>query len=532
MLGEDSRYELIVIGGGINGAAIAREAQLSGVKVLLLERDDFCSGTSAASTRLIHGGLRYLEHAEFSLVYESLSAREQLLKSAPHLVQPLQIFLPLTHDSRRGPLMIRLGMLLYDLLSTGKSLSSHRILSRESLLEALPGLDGGELVAGAAYYDAQVRFPERLVLENALDAQASGATLAPHTAVHELLVEDGRIVGVVWEADGRRGTAWAPVVVNAAGPWVDSVLGPLQETALIGGTKGSHLITEPFAGAPAHAVYAEASSDGRPFFVIPWNGLYLIGTTDERYDGNPSEASISHAEYDYLITETQHLFPGASDLNRRVCYTCSGIRPLPPTEGVSEGAITRRHLIKHHRDVDGLFSVIGGKLTTHRSLAVDCMKRLRRRLKTSGRSPTVDRLLPGALAKNDRYVLLEDLSQSFGSETAIRLWQVYGAASQELADSVREDAELGQKLGPQCDLLVGELVRALEKEHARTLIDVLQRRTMAGLQSDFGQQSAPLAADWLVRLGIWDRTRAAEEVEAYRYFARRHAVPSSRGRPN
>ncbi len=526
MLASDSRFDLIVIGGGINGAAIAREAQLSGVNVLLIEREDLCSGTSAASTRLIHGGLRYLEHAEFSLVYESLSERERLLKTAPHLVEPLEIFLPLTHASRRGPLMIRMGMWLYDLLSWRKALPAHRMLSREGMLEALPGLDGSELVGGAAYFDAQVRYPERLVLENALDAEANGATIALNTVVKQLLIERGRISGVAWESDGSLGTARAPVVVNAAGPWVDSVLGSVEKNQQIGGTKGSHLIAEPFAGAPAHAVYAEAVSDGRPFFVIPWNGLYLIGTTDVRYEGDPSHASMSGDEFRYLVAETRQLFAGASDLEHRVCYTCSGIRPLPPSKSEKEGAITRRHLIKRHRAVDGLYSVIGGKLTTHRALAVDCMKRLRRRLGVSLRSPTTNRALPGALDGDERDLLLEDLGRAYGSATATRLWQTYGGMSRSLHDQIAEDSELKSRLSLDSDLIVGELVYAIENEHARSLVDLLQRRTMAGLQPDFGKRSAPLAADWLVRLGVWDKARAEEEVTAYRRFARQYAVPS------
>lgn len=526
MLDSESRFDLIVIGGGINGAAIAREAQLSGVNVLLLEREDFCSGTSATSTRLIHGGLRYLEHAEFSLVYESLSERERLLQTAPHLVEPIEIFLPLTHESRRGPLMIRLGMWLYDILSMGKSLPPHRMLNREQVLEALPGLDGDDLIAGAAYFDAQVRYPERLVLENVLDAEASGATLSPHTRAKDLLVDKECVEGVVWESNGTTGRALAPVVINAAGPWVDSMLGDIESKPLIGGTKGSHLVVEPFSGAPAHAVYAEASSDGRPIFVIPWNGLYLIGTTDERYEGDPSNASISVDEFGYLIAETKRLFPGATDLEERLCYTCSGIRPLPPTEGVSEGAITRRHLIKRHRKVSGLYSVIGGKLTTHRALAADCLKRLRRHLPVSGRSPSADRALPGALGKKDRHALLIELNQSVGPVTATRLWQTYGGLSRQLVGNWRQDAELGQRVGQASDLMVGELIHAIEKEHALSLVDILQRRTMVGLQADFGRRSAPLAADWLVRLGLWDQQRAEQELMGYRRYVLRHSAPS------
>jgi len=525
MLADGSRFDLIVIGGGINGAAIAREAQLAGAEVLLLESDDFCSGTSAASTRLIHGGLRYLEHAEISLVYESLSERERLLRLAPHLVAPLEIYLPIARGSRRGRLTIRAGMWLYDLLSVRKSLPWHRFLSAHEMGEELPGLKPDGLVGGAAYFDAQVEFPERLVLENLLDAEQAGATLASHTRVSGLIVESGRIAGVEWEADGASGRALAPVVVNAAGPWVDAVLGPFGGRPLIGGTRGSHLIAEAFAGAPAHAVYAEAESDGRPFFVIPWNGLYLIGTTDVRFSGDPGEAAIDADEYRYLIAETRKLFPEATDLVERVCYCCSGIRPLPATEGVREGAITRRHQIRAHTDIDGLFSVIGGKLTTHRSLAVDCLRKLASRLSLPRSSPTVERPLPGTLPDDDRDALLTELESTVGQATAARLWRTYGGFSESVLRRVEGDGELGRRVGPASDLLVAELVHAIENEHARTLVDLLQRRTMVGLGADFGSDSAAPAADWLVRLGLWDTVRAARELEAYGRFARHHAVP-------
>jgi glycerol-3-phosphate dehydrogenase len=526
MLAADSRFDLIVIGGGINGAAIAREAALSGCSVLLLERDDFCAGTSAASTRLIHGGLRYLEHAELALVRESLRERERLLAAAPHLVEPLEIYLPLTRDSRRGKLTIRLGMALYDLLSLGKSLPRHRMLGPERLREALPGLAAAGLVGGAAYFDAQVRYPERLVLELALDAAAAGATLATRTAARELVVEAGRIVGVAWQTADRRGIARAPVVVNAAGPWVDAVLGPLGERRLIGGTRGSHLVAQAFRGAPAHAVYAEAVSDGRPFFVIPWNGLWLIGTTDERYDGDPGAAVTSRDEYAYLLAETLQLFPAATDLPQRVRYCYAGIRPLPASGTASTGAITRRHLITAHPAVAGLFSIVGGKLTTHRSLAADCLRRLRRWLPTRGPSPTAGRPLPGALEAPARAELIAELTARFGSRTATRLWQTYGGRSALVTRSGGTRSELTQRIGPDSELIVGELVNALEQEFAATLGDLLLRRTMAGLGADLGLPQAPLAADWLVRLGIWDKARAASELAAYHASLQRYAVPA------
>jgi glycerol-3-phosphate dehydrogenase len=522
---EDSRFDLIVIGGGINGAAIAREAAVAGNAVLVLEREDFGSGTSAASTRLIHGGLRYLEHAEISLVRESLAERERLLQTAPHLVEPLEIFLPQRRGARRGRLAIRLGLSLYDLLSLGKSVPGHRILDRDALLAELPGLETADLVGGAAYFDAQVCFPERLVLENLLDAAQAGASVQSHTAAADIRVEDGRVRGVAWTAAGRQGFARAPVVVNAAGPWVDEVLGGLAETRLIGGTKGSHLIASPFETAPAHAVYAEAASDGRPFFIIPWNGLYLIGTTDERYEGDPGRAAIESAEAHYLIDETRRLFPRAHDLERRIRYAYAGIRPLPATRGVKTGAITRRHLIKAHRGIEGLYSIVGGKLTTHRALAADCLRRLRGRLPARDAGATALRLLPGALRADERAALLGDLSRAVGEATAARLWRTYGGRARRLLERAGDSSELRQRLGPGSDYLVGELVFAIEEEWAVSLADILMRRTMAGLDADSGRRAAPLAADWLVRLGLWDKRRAAEEIAAYRALGRRFAVP-------
>jgi len=524
----DSSFDLIVIGGGINGAAIAREAALSGISVLLLEKDDFCSGTSATSTRLIHGGLRYLEHAELRLVRESLRERELLLKTAPHLVEPLEICLPITRASRRGRFTVGLGLTLYDLLSPGKSVPAHRSLGREALQQILPGLAPDGLVGGAAYFDAQLRFPERLVLELALDAAVAGAVLAPHTEVRELVVDGGRVSGVTWRSGAHGGIARAKAVVNATGPWVDSVRGRSRGARLIGGTRGSHLITLPFRSAPARAVYAEAASDRRPFFVSPWNGLYLIGTTDERDTGDPGSAVMTADEYHYLVAETRRLFPGATDLEHAVCYTCSGIRPLPDSGSATTGAITRSHLVVEEPGCAGLYSIVGGKLTTHRALAEDCLKKLRPVLGKRERSPTRDRPLPGALPIDDRDALLADAGRSVGEATAARWWRTYGGASRALLARIAATPELGRRIGPDSDLVMAELVHALEAEHAHSLADLMRRRTMAGLAADLGRRDAPLVADSLVRLAIWDQARAAAELASYRESLRRFAVP---GRP-
>jgi glycerol-3-phosphate dehydrogenase len=516
-------FELIVIGAGINGAAIAREAALAGIKVLIVERGDIGGGTSSASSRLIHGGLRYLEHAEIGLVRESLRERERLLALAPHLVEPLELCIPVYRGARRQRWQIGFGLALYDLLSADKSLPNKRMFDRDELLAYMPGLSPDGLVGGASYYDAQVRYPERLVLENVRDAVGHGAVLETYTRVTRVRVERGRAIGVDWQSVRGSGGARAPLIVNAAGPWVDEVLGPIRHTRLIGGTKGSHIVVPPFPGAPSVGVYVEAGADHRPFFILPWNELLLIGTTDERYEGDPGSAEIDARERAYLAGETERVFPGAKGLAGRVRYTHTGVRPLPYKPRGAEGAITRRHVIRRHRAARGLYSIVGGKLTTHRALAEDVLDKLRHELpRPASRQVTRTRPLPGALTAADREALLGELRGRFGERQAGRLLRVYGKFAADVA-LLAARPELGARLGDS-DVLTAELVHALTKEWAVTLEDLLQRRCMAGLDADFGVRAAPAAAAALTSLGIWDSARAAHELAAYRELAARHCA--------
>ncbi|HEX5419986.1 MAG TPA: glycerol-3-phosphate dehydrogenase/oxidase [Gammaproteobacteria bacterium] len=538
----ETSYDLVVVGAGINGAAIAREAAAQGLGVLLLDQADLGGGTTSASTRLIHGGLRYLEHGELGLVRESLREREILLECAPHLVEPLGLFIPVYVGGRRARWQIGIGLQLYDWLAVGRSLPGHRMLSRDELLAQVPGLTSDGLAGGAFYYDAQVQFPERLVVENVLDAVEHGARFMSYTRATAVSIADGAVRGVDWrDRHGAAGRASARLVVNAAGPWVDRVLATLgsgsatgargrsgeSEEAhprLIGGTKGSHLIVEGFRGAPDAALYTEAASDGRPFFVIPWNGMYLIGTTDLRYSGDPGEATISDAEFGYLVEETERLFPASGGVAPHVLYTQSGVRPLPYEPGKAEGAVTRRHLIHAHEAARGLYSVIGGKLTTHRALAEQMLERLRRDHDLGDRRGHAgNRPLPGAAPPAVRDALLEELGSSFGAAEAQRLWCTYGGRAERLLELIREEPELGERAHKSLPL-PAELVHALESEWAATLIDILQRRCMLGLGPDFGLAAARFAAETLRRLSVWDESRAEQELEAYLTHARRFRV--------
>jgi glycerol-3-phosphate dehydrogenase len=511
-------FDVIIIGGGINGAGIARDAATRGLRVCLLEQGDFCGATSRWSSRLIHGGLRYLEFAEFGLVRESLRERETLLRIAPHLVRPLPLLIPLYRGGRRGPLTVRAGMWLYDLLSAGKSLPRHRMLGAAQALAELPQLDPRQLQGAASYHDAQATFPERLVVENLLAARAAGAELRAWTRAERVLVEAGRVIGVSVR-DLRRGvveTLAAPLVVNATGPWVDHLLGSLpgrRQRRFIGGSKGTHIVVDRLPGMGEVACYAEAGADGRPFFVIPWNGLTLIGTTDIPFDGNPATVRVAAEEIDYLLTETSRLFPSAALTRAAIHYAYVGVRPLPSVAAKEPAAITRRHQIRHHRTLArGLYSVIGGKLTTYRSLAEQVTDRLARRLRRDlGACITAREPLPGALA-DPTPLCAELVGQGLTPAAALRLTGLYGARAIEVAGLTRRDPALGAEICPRTHAIAAEVVFAFETEMATTLADCLMRRTMLGLGADLGAAALPrVAAVACHHLG-WSAERTAVEV--------------------
>src|SRR5690606_1384488 len=298
--------------------------------------------------------------------------------------------------------------------------------------------------------------------------------------------------------------------------------------------KGSHLVVAPFPGAPTSGVYAEAARDGRPFFVLPWNGLYLIGTTDVRYAADPAEAAIDGDELDYLASETERLFPGCGGIAPRVLYTQAGVRALPYTPDAAPGAITRRHAIHAHRGARGVYSIVGGKLTTYRSLAEQVVRRLRRDgfAPAGGRAEREHRedleRLPGAIAGRERDALEAELAGVFGARHAARLVRTYGRIAEGLLRDAAARPELAAPAASGSAVLRVELVHALESEWATSLIDLLQRRVMVGLDADFGLGAADAASRALVELGVWEAVRAADELAAYRRHAKAHRAAAVR----
>jgi len=518
----ERRFDVIVIGAGINGCGIARDAAMRGLNVLLLDKGDIAAGTTSSSSRLIHGGLRYLEHAEIALVRESLREREVLLHTAPHLVRPLPLLIPIYRGNRRGPLTIRIGMIAYDVLSFDKSVDHHHMLSRDEALWRAPGLNPRGLRGAALYYDAQVEFAERLAVENALGARDHGATVLTYARVDRLLTDGNRITGVaLTDVLGHEAAvAHAAVVVNVAGPWVDEVLAELGQEVprLMGGTKGTHIVVPPFPGAPNEALYVEASRDGRPYFVIPWTGRYLIGTTDIRYAGALDSVEPSAEEIDYLLGETNRVIPRAGLTRESVIASYAGVRPLPYHPEGAAGGITRRHIVRDHAPAfEGLISIIGGKLTTYRNLAAETVDAIYRKLGRKAppcRTATVP--LPGAQGDfgvfRERFLARSDLS----ARSASHLLRVYGTRAADVLALANGERDLLQLFDERTGAIGAEIVMAFRQEMAQTLSDALLRRTMVGLGAPIDSTSDEAAAAIAQHYLDWSPERAARELAAYR----------------
>ncbi|TNM60717.1 glycerol-3-phosphate dehydrogenase [Streptomyces sp. NP160] len=527
-------FDLVVIGAGVNGVGIARDAALRGLRVVLLEQDDICSGVSAWSGRLVHGGLRYLEHYDFALVRESLRERETLFRLAPHLVKPVRLIMPFYRHNRRPGWLIRVGMALYDVLSFDKKSQSHEVLGLEKLLRRFTGIGRDGLSGAAVFTDGQVEYAERLCVELAVAAAGDGAVIRTGARVDGVLTEHGRVRGVTFRdtATGEQRQVLAPVVLNVAGPWIDRVFAQQAgvweaQPRLNGGTKGSHLVVDPFPGAPTDVVYYESRKDGRLVLVIPWMGRYLLGTTDIRYDEDPGTARCDADEMQYILDEVNSLVPEAGLTVDDVLYTYSGVRPLPYAPGVSESKVPRSHVLHDHGDgLQGLITVVGGKLTTYRQLAEDAVDDVLRRL---GRPsvPCVTRKLPFPGATTDEGSVRSALrGAGLGPRSVDRLFAVYGRRALDIVASAGGDAELLSVVDEPSGAVGAELLFAVTHEFARGLADVMARRTLLAFEPDHALPSLDRIAALLGdRLG-WDEQRRKEEVEDYRTWLDHLAIPA------
>lgn len=525
-------FDLAIIGGGIIGAGIARDAAMRGLKVALVEMGDFGHGTSAGSTRLIHGGLRYLEMLDFGLVRQDLQEREVLLRIAPHLVRPLSFLIPVYRPRAAARLKLRAGMILYDLLSWGKSLPAHRWLAAHEARATEPSLPIDGLVGAFQYYDAQVPSVERLCLENVLSAQAHGATVMNYAQVDGFLRKNGAIAGlmVTDTLTGETVSCPARLVVNATGPWLDAVLRLAGRNGrpLLRRTKGIHLVTPP---ATRHALVLFAQSDGRLFFVVPWNGCSLVGTTDTDYEDDPGVVAATAADVRYLLTEVRRALPAGPW--ETIYYTMAGVRPLARVEGVSESAVSRKHRLVDHGEQDripGLISVVGGKITAYRSIAEETVDLVCRRLGcTSSRSATAAMPLPGARFTTLAACLadVERIGTQLGLDDGQcrYLVDVYGARAVDVLLLAARTPRLAARICPDAPDILAQVHHAVEHEHARTVADFLLRRSMLGFGPRRGVDAVDVVAAEMGELLGWDGARRRAETIAYREHLQQTGVP-------
>src|SRR6267154_1010337 len=340
---EGQHFQVVVIGGGINGVAVARQCARAGKRTLLVEQNDFASGVTSRSTRIIHGGLRYLEHGELGLVRESLRERERLLRERSHLVHPIQFLVLLNEQSQRSAMKVRVGLWLYRRFAHRKSSPD---LGEMELKRVERALDAGHQWSLFNYEDAQCEFPERLVAEWMTEAMQAGAVVRNHSEVLAVDVAHGRARGVLLRdritgKDERVDAAW---ILNCSGPWADRICQRSSiRTAqpMLGGVRGSHIVLPRFSGAPSAALYSEAA-DGRPVFVLPWNDQILVGTTEVPDDGDPARTAPSAEEVEYLLRSVKQLFPRAKISTQEIKYAFAGIRPLPSSPGNRPSSVTRR----------------------------------------------------------------------------------------------------------------------------------------------------------------------------------------------
>lgn len=536
----EGTFDLLIIGGGITGAGLAREATLAGLRTALVERDDFASGTSSRSSRLVHGGVRYLEHGHLGLVFESSQERRRLLGLAPHLVRPLAFTWPVYAGARVPRWKLLAGLALYDALALFRNVGRHEALSREEVLRREPALDPRGLRGGARYWDAATddsRLTVATVLAAAEAGADSGSVMCNHVEVTRGLYEGERVVGV--EVHDRLVPASASpplairarVVVNATGPWSDRTLALLDPRthdagevrgAQVLGSAGAHLCVPRERVGHHEAITLVSPLDGRVMFVLPSGRHTIIGTTEQPAPRGPDEIRATEAEVAYLLDSVNRRFPDAQLTRDDVISAWSGIRPLAARRAASgsasgTGSASREHVVETIRP--GILNVTGGKLTTYRAMAADILRHvmpvLGRPHTRAQRMRSLETPIPGGEQAQDVVQHEAHLACGHG-DVARRLAHAYGSRWRDVWAFTTGDASLAERLVPELPYVMAEVRHAVRAEMAATLSDVLVRRLhLAFEQRDFGLSVAPRVAACMQRELGWTDTERDAELTRY-----------------
>ena len=523
----DRPVDLLIVGGGITGAGIARDAALRGLRVAVVDKGDIAGGTSSLSSRLIHGGLRYLEQRDFHLVFEACRERRLLLRAAPHLVRPLAFLFPAYQGQRVPAWQLRAGLWLYDLLAAFRNVRMHQWLSRSDIRREEPSLRDKNLQGGGRYFDAQTD-DARLTLAIMRSAAQAGALVASYALVESFEKADGRIGGAqVRDLLTREvRTVHARVVINATGPWVDRVrqLDDPGVTPLLRPTKGAHVLVPRARLGHTNAITLFSPLDGRVMFVLPWGEFSYVGTTDTDTDASPEEVRATGEDVTYLLRSANAIFPQARLTPKDVLSTWAGLRPLlAPAEG--RGALHASQVSREHRIVEspsGLVTIAGGKLTTYRVMGRQVVDLAVRRLHAAtglpiGDAPPTDTLpLPGGETADLEGLVNAAQSRGAKEATARHLVASYGSESAAILNLAEKNRVLAGPIIPGRPEIRAEVVHAVEREMAIRLSDVMMRRLHLFYEDPArATNAATRVAHKMKELLGWDEAREEEEIGGY-----------------
>lgn len=536
-------YDLVVIGGGIYGASVARDAALRGFSVALLEQGDFGNATSANNHKIIHGGLRYLQHADFKRMRESIRERSILMRIAPHLVSPLPFLVPTYKRLLQGKLLMSVALRLNDLISFDrnqgldpqKRIPRSRIVSATECLQLCPSLDHADLTGGALFFDGQVHNPDRLNLSVLLSAAQAGAALANYTQVNGFLRGGDAIRGVeaIDVLTKRSFTVQARIVVNCSGPWSDHVLqflGSQKQRTSRKLLKAAVLVTRPLArgvavGIPGRARYkdrdAVLNKGHRFFFITPWRDTSLIGTFQALYEGDPDYCEVTEVDIQSFLSEVNGALPEAGLTTQDVRFVYRGLLPRAHTNDKSGDAQLAKHYeISDHAaedGADGLISVMGVKYTTARSVAEEAVDLAAKKLgrKMAKCRTAVTPVHGGAIGCLEQFAAqaLEKRPTGISVETLQHLIRTYGSEYPAVLKYCEEDAEWGQLVTDDAPVIKAEILHGVRAEMAQRLSDVVLRRTELGTAGHPGEACLITCAMICARELGWDKKRALREIE-------------------
>lgn len=555
-ISQQPAISVLIIGGGINGIATFRDLALQGVDVLLIDRADFCSGASAASSHMAHGGIRYLENGEFRLVREAVEERNRLIQNAPHYVSPLPTVIPifkwfsgllnaplkflglLDRPSERGAAIIKMGLIMYDAYTGAeRTVPRHEFLAHGAALARYPHLNP-EVVSVAEYYDGLIRSPERLCVELVADAEATSPNAYALNYV-SVAGASGSQVRLRDELSGETVDIRPQLVINAAGPWIDFANRTMgKETRFIGGTKGSHLVLnhpELRQAIGEHEFFFE-NKDGRIVLICPLEDKVLVGTSDIRLS-EPDEAVCTEAEIDYFLGMTARVFPGIKVDRAHIVFTFSGVRPLPAADTKTTGQISRDHSIKSVEPGEGIdfpiLNLVGGKWTTFRAFAEQTTDKTLARLARTRQSSTATlpigggRDYPRTAQARAAWIDQQQGQSGLARPQVEQLLHRYGTLAATIIADISQNRHNGaaQPLQHQADYLRGEVTYLVRTEKVAHLDDFLLRRSSLAM---LGLITRPLVEELATILGEvlgWSaQEQQAEVARTVDLLAKRHRV--------